>query len=311
MELKRYIEANSKVAMAKIMQEHGDNALIISSEKVGNKTEVIVGIETQSVSENTKSKPSSGNDDFKDTMVALKKEPSSTRSKAIDDQQSPWGVLEQMNQEISQIKSSMANLRAEVESQTPVGSEIDQKIANAGFNLESIENRSSWDSESIFIGLPGAGKSVVIDRIIDCSVRDESTKCLVASVGRSGNSSFSSKFSGTKMTASFLNFEDLGLFSALPHLARHFDQMLIEISYEFLEELLDRADLAEKKAIFCLAADSDLSAIPDVLSKLSRAGIPVVLTRLDLCANLPEKLSSLVDLSIKVIGTSTGSFSPR
>ena len=311
MELKRYIEANSKVAMAKIMQEHGDNALIISSEKVGNKTEVIVGIETQSVSENTTSTPSPASDEFKDTMVAMKKDQSSTRSKKIGDQQSPWAVIEQMNEEISQIKSSMANLRAEVESQTPVELDIDQKIANAGFNLEPIENWSSWDSDSIFIGLPGAGKSVVIDRIIDSLEKDESGKCLVASVCRSGNSPISSKFSGAKKTASYLNFDDLCLFSALPQLSRHFDQVLIEISYEFVEEFLERDDLVDKKAIFCLAADSDLSAIPSLLSKLAAASMPVVLTRLDLCANLPAKLSSLVDLSIQVVGTSTGSFSPR
>ena len=87
--------------------------------------------------------------------------------------------------------------------------------------------------------------------------------------------------------------------------------MLIEISYDFIEEFLDRDDLVEKRAMFCLAADSDLSAIPDLLSKLATAGIPIVLTRLDLCANLPAKLSSLVDLSLQVVGTSTGSFSPR
>ena len=44
MELKRYLEADSKTALDKIKSEHGDEALIISSDKVGNKTEVIVGV---------------------------------------------------------------------------------------------------------------------------------------------------------------------------------------------------------------------------------------------------------------------------
>ena len=45
MELKRYLENDSKLALEKIRSIHGDDALIISTERVGNKTEVIVGIE--------------------------------------------------------------------------------------------------------------------------------------------------------------------------------------------------------------------------------------------------------------------------
>ena len=44
MELKRYLEVDSKTALEKIKSEHGEEALIISSDKVGNKTEVIVGV---------------------------------------------------------------------------------------------------------------------------------------------------------------------------------------------------------------------------------------------------------------------------
>ena len=44
MELKRYLEVDSKTALEKIKSEHGEEALIISSYKVGNKTEVSVGV---------------------------------------------------------------------------------------------------------------------------------------------------------------------------------------------------------------------------------------------------------------------------
>ena len=47
MELKRYLEADSKLALEKIRSIHGDDALIISTEKVCNKTEVIIGVEEQ------------------------------------------------------------------------------------------------------------------------------------------------------------------------------------------------------------------------------------------------------------------------
>ena len=45
MELKRYLEKDSKTALEKIRSLHGDEALIVSTEKVGNKTEIIVGVE--------------------------------------------------------------------------------------------------------------------------------------------------------------------------------------------------------------------------------------------------------------------------
>ena len=43
-ELKRYLEVDSKTALEKIKSEYGEEALIISSDKVRNKTEVIVGV---------------------------------------------------------------------------------------------------------------------------------------------------------------------------------------------------------------------------------------------------------------------------
>ena len=45
MELKRFIADNSRDALQQVKQHHGENALIISTNKIGKKTEVICAIE--------------------------------------------------------------------------------------------------------------------------------------------------------------------------------------------------------------------------------------------------------------------------
>ena len=60
MELKRYLEVDSKTALEKIKSEHGEEALIISSDKVGNKTEVIVGVSKNEDINGTQNKEKEG-----------------------------------------------------------------------------------------------------------------------------------------------------------------------------------------------------------------------------------------------------------
>ena len=64
MELKRFVGADSKATMDQVRAHYGDDALIISTNKVGNKTEMICAVEEpqaqtgtsqQSVTESAKS----------------------------------------------------------------------------------------------------------------------------------------------------------------------------------------------------------------------------------------------------------------
>ena len=50
MELKRFIGADSKATMDQVRAHYGDDALIISTNKVGNKTEMICAVEEPPVS---------------------------------------------------------------------------------------------------------------------------------------------------------------------------------------------------------------------------------------------------------------------
>ena len=58
MELKRFIAENSREALQQVKQHHGDDALIISTTKVGKKTEVICAIEESVNNEKTEAKES-------------------------------------------------------------------------------------------------------------------------------------------------------------------------------------------------------------------------------------------------------------
>jgi flagellar biosynthesis protein FlhF len=64
MELKRFVGADSKATMDQVRAHYGDDALIISTNKVGNKTEMICAVEEpqaqtvtsqQSITESAKS----------------------------------------------------------------------------------------------------------------------------------------------------------------------------------------------------------------------------------------------------------------
>ena len=77
MELKRFIAENSREALQQVKQKHGDDALIISTTKVGKKTEVICAIEESVNNEKTDAKEKDGatlSDDKSETSTAPKTE---------------------------------------------------------------------------------------------------------------------------------------------------------------------------------------------------------------------------------------------
>ena len=49
MELKRFVGDDSKAAMDQVRAEYGEDALIISTNKIGNKTEMICAVRSRSL----------------------------------------------------------------------------------------------------------------------------------------------------------------------------------------------------------------------------------------------------------------------
>ena len=107
MELKRYLEADSKTALDKIKSEHGDEALIISSDKIGNKTEVIIGVNERTkkvteIEEESKEK----SDAFRHALEANANQ-GNGKQKPSANKKNPWTVIEKLNDEIADIRNSM------------------------------------------------------------------------------------------------------------------------------------------------------------------------------------------------------------
>jgi len=302
MELKRYLESDSKLALEKIRSIHGDDALIISTEKVGNKTEVIIGVEESK--DNEEMTPQTTEPGFKKHLNSSRgtEEPNSPKD--------PWKVLAKMNSEIKTLKASMETMqiKAQTEHQPISLDSLDAKVNDAGFNLQAIELNSHWQNSHIFLGTPGSGKSQIIKKIALAKLENDGAKPLIISASLEGLAldyslaSFSERNNITFMAIGLENLAEI-----LPKMAGIFDLVLIEVNTVNHITQPDFEDFDCKLTRhLCIAADSDidyLSREPNIDYNLLNS---VVLTRLDLCEDLPSKLLEMTNLKVKITGTSTG-----
>ncbi|MDB3989091.1 hypothetical protein N9435_05150 [Pseudomonadales bacterium] len=302
MELKRYLEADSKQALEKIRSIHGDDALIISTEKVGNKTEVIIGVEEQKDDEVTH--PETTEPGFKKQLnnARVTEEPNSAKD--------PWKVLARMNSEIKTLKASMETMQIKVQTEhQPISLDsLDTKVNDAGFNLQAIELNGPWQNSHIFLGTPGSGKSQIIKRIALAKIENNEAKPLIISASLEGlelDYSLASFSERNNIPLMAIGLEQLA--EILPKMANIFDLVLIEANTvnHITQPNFEDVDCNLTRHL-CIAADSDidyLSREPNIDYNLLNS---VVLTRLDLCEDLPSKLLEMTNLNVKITGTSTG-----
>ena len=172
MELKRYLEKDSKTALEKIRSLHGDEALIVSTEEVGNKTEIIVGVEELKTADE-KASPKINDRPSTD----LSNESVDSRVTSRGSQKDPWQFVDQLNNEIIQIKEQIATFsRPEQHSNEPDLVRIDQAVKENGHDLGQIETNFNQLGACMVLGLPGSGKSTVIEKIARAKHREnEST----------------------------------------------------------------------------------------------------------------------------------------
>ena len=182
MELKRYLEIDSKTALEKIKSEHGEEALIISSDKVGNKTEVIVGVSKKEDAYETPIKEKGRSEAFQHALEANSNS-EIEKSSSRNDGKNPWSVIEKLNSEIADIRSTMLEIKEQKEREKALRiSEIDKKIESCGFNLAPIEEYTKWESVNIIMGKPGSGKTEIIKRLLD-QICQEGGEALVIALG--------------------------------------------------------------------------------------------------------------------------------
>ena len=298
MELKRYIEKDSKTALEKIRHLHGDNALIVSTEKVGNKTEVIVGVEETKDDLNRASSPRT------DQAVS----PNSTDGEVPvkeSTEKDPWKFVNELNKEIGLIKKQIASFSEDPKvSSEPDIDAIDDQIKANGHVLDPVESCLCKTGVYLVIGSPGSGKSTVIEKIIS-QTRSKGYSHVRGEVTESTRSNRRSE-----RIQSFSCIESIDHLQSFSSLGSVFDQIFIETDLQsfatptsFLHECDDNIT-----RVVCIPMDQDSANIKKLLQDLTNIDAILVPTRLDLCTNLPHKLELILESNKKIFGTSTGAY---
>ena len=203
MELKRFIGENSREALEQVKQHHGEDALIISTNKIGRKTEVICAIDEisenqakktsgqkpkDSIPPKTDQKISTSADNSKDHPELSDEIFSEQLGRIVSKAGSKSRKKEpNINELMKTIQEDLADLRNNIEKQsgsvTPISKartalnaftkheiyvEQEKQIAHAITNLltRPIYQQRTWSGINMFFGAPGAGKSKIIETLI-------------------------------------------------------------------------------------------------------------------------------------------------
>ena len=302
MELKRYLEVDSKTALEKIKSEHGEEALIISSDKVGNKTEVIVGVSKNEDINGTQNKEKGRTEAFRHALEANSNREIEKRS-SREKGKNPWAVIEKLNTEILDIKSAMLEIKEQKEREKALHiTEIDRKIESCGFDLAPIEECNKWQSVNVIVGKPGSGKTDVLKRLLN-QMRQEEEVLLITLGNINPDKSLMSVLS--KRKHSYLATEDPSILDKVEKMTGCFNRIFIEVDYTFTQEVLEHPLAKESTVMICSGADQNFNS-EEFFSETHKILPPLILTRLDLCSNLPSALNSLADSGAKINGTATG-----
>ena len=302
MELKRYLEVDSKTALEKIKSEHGEEALIISSDKVGNKTEVIVGVSKNEDINGTQNKEKGRTEAFRHALEANSNREIEKRS-SREKGKNPWAVIEKLNTEILDIKSAMLEIKEQKEREKALHiTEIDRKIESCGFDLAPIEECNKWQSVNVILGKPGSGKTDVLKRLLN-QMRQEEEVLLITLGNINPDKSLMSVLS--KWKHSYLATEDPSILDKVEKMTGCFNRIFIEVDYTFTQEVLEHPLAKESTVMICSGADQNFNS-EEFFSETHKILPPLILTRLDLCSNLPSALNSLADSGAEINGTATG-----
>ena len=207
MELKRFIAENSRDALQQVKENHGDDALIISTTKVGKKTEVICAVEEsldgeKVMSKKTKAATSSDASSEKSVVKnteALREELSSIefseqlgRIVSKSESKKPSKTPD-INELMKTIQADLSELRNKMENQTNTVTPINKarsalntfgkrekflekqdQLADSISKLleKQISSQRHWKGINVFYGMPGSGKTRTIESIIS-GIRDQ------------------------------------------------------------------------------------------------------------------------------------------
>ena len=303
MELKRYLEIDSKTALEKIKSEHGEEALIISSDKVGNKTEVIIGVSKKEDAAEARIKEKGSSEAFRHALEASSNreiEKPSPREKG----KNPWAVIEKLNSEIADIRSTMIEIKEQKERERALRiSEIDKKIESCGFNLAPIEEYINWQSVNIIMGKPGSGKTEILKRLLHQLYSEGEEVLLIALGNISEDKNLMSDLS--RWRHSYLASEDPSTLDKVATMKGCFNRIFIEVDYSLTQKVIEHSLMRDSNTMICSGADQYFNS-QEFFSETYKIQSPLILTRLDLCSDLPSALNYLADSGAEIHGTATG-----
>ena len=166
MELKRLIANDSKSALQCVRDECGDEALIVSTNKVGKKTEVIYAIDiSEGDPEESLQRTQAETGRFSDTLGEIKKKQNNDSS--------------DVKNLLGQIQRELGTLKQEIDSQKLGFRDRDIKAPSKASDLAlrsikarieklmeaPLEVQKSWSGIQLFAGTAISGKKTCIDRL--------------------------------------------------------------------------------------------------------------------------------------------------
>jgi len=275
MELKRFIAENSRDALQQVKQHHGDDALIISTTKVGKKTEVICAIEESVNKEKTEAKETG-------TATLTNGEPetsSARKTEVLRDELSSIEFSEQLgrivrkseskkpsktpdvNELMKTIQEDLSDLRHKLENQanmvTPITKarsalntfgkrekfrEKQDQLADSISDLleKQICEQRHWNGTNIFYGMPGSGKTRTIESIISgFSDQDGLSDCTLIEFNSSKRTNIQTFANLSKLSQHFnvAHFREKNVTNLLARLSKldESNRAFVEISHEDLE----------------------------------------------------------------------------
>ena len=207
MELKRFIAENSRDALQQVKENHGDDALIISTTKVGKKTEVICAVEESLDGEKTtskKTKIATSSDASPEKSVAKNTEALREELSSIEFSEQLGRIVSKseskkpsktpdINELMKTIQADLSELRNKMENQTNTVTPINKarsalntfgkrekflekqdQLADSISKLleKQISSQRRWKGVNVFYGMPGSGKTRTIESIIS-GIRDQ------------------------------------------------------------------------------------------------------------------------------------------
>ena len=212
-------------------------------------------------------------------------------------------MIEKLNTEILDIKSTMLEIKEQKEREKALRiSEIDRKIESCGFDLAPIEECNKWQNVNIIMGKPGSGKTDVLKRLLN-QMRQEEEVLLITLGNINPDKSLMSLLSEWKH--SYLASEDPSILDKVAKMGGCFNKIFIEVDYTFTQKALEHPVTKDSTVMICSGADQDFNSA-EFFSETYKIQPPLILTRLDLCSNLPSALNSLADSGAEINGTATG-----